>query len=115
MLVDIVYAGTIIGRCDLNKLDPPMGVALGEFIPGDSYDPKRHASIVDGEGNQEYDSDKCSVHLLDGSLVDCQFILIHDYMDSLGEREAHVIGIKGVDFEAYFRDHPQYKLYWGCP
>ncbi|WP_245443483.1 hypothetical protein [Rhizobium phaseoli] len=51
MKVEILYKGKVIGRSDLQPVDPPMGVAAGPFEATLDYDPLLHAYVIDGDDN----------------------------------------------------------------
>jgi hypothetical protein len=112
MRVEILHGHAVIGRSELDRLDPPMGVATGFLEPTDHYDPMRHAGDIEGLDNQHAAESMFSVRGSDGKVVECSGVWIRDYREALGEIEVDVIGIPYQEYEAHFGTHPHYTDYW---
>ncbi|MWV28075.1 hypothetical protein [Aurantiacibacter rhizosphaerae] len=111
MKVTIYDATSPIGEADIFALDPPMGVAMAKFIPFPTYSPNLHANVVDGDYIEDR-SENLRMELADGVALISQAISIQDW-PGLDEREVHILGIQEPSFEELFRDHPDFKSYWG--
>ncbi len=111
MQVDILYEAQVIGRADLAKLDPPMGVAGGDFQPSEAYDRLRHATNIEGCENPDANAEKLSARAADGCTIDCVAVTVEDYREALGEIEVSIIGIPYPAYETFFGAHPGYKAY----
>ena len=111
MKVTIYDAATPIGEAEVFALDPPMGVAMAKFIPFPTYSAKLHANVVDGDyiGDR---GENLRMELADGVALKSQAISIQDW-PTLDEREVHILGILEPSFEELFREHPDFKSYWG--
>ncbi|MEZ2223317.1 hypothetical protein [Rhizobium sp. RCC_161_2] len=112
MKVEILQTGTVIGRCNLDPVDPPMGVAAGQFEPTSDYDPQLHASTTDGICKELGDDAPLSDRSEEFGIIDCTRVAIEDYNKSLGELQVLVLGIGYPDYETFFASHPSYKAYW---
>ena len=110
--IEILHDAQVIGSADLSRLDPPMGVAVGNLHPGVAYDRLRHATDIEDRENPCARAEKLSARTADGGTIDCMAITVGDYSDALGEIEVTVIGIPYPAYEAYFGDHPHYKDYY---
>lgn len=111
MKVKIYEADKPIGDAEIFALDPPMGVAIAKFEPRAAYDAEHHANVVDGDYIK--DRGEClRIEMADGVPLVSQAISIQDW-PALGEREVHILGILEPSFEALFREHPDFKSYWG--
>ncbi|PDT00789.1 hypothetical protein CO666_29045 [Rhizobium chutanense] len=111
MKVEIVYRGKVIGRSDLQPVDPPMGVAGGLFDPTPDYDPYLHAYNIDGDDN-EVDSDALSARSTEFGTIVCAGVGIEDFSKSLDELHVMVLGIGYPDYATVFESHPLFKAYW---
>jgi hypothetical protein len=109
MKVKILAKAEVIGASELDRLDPPMGVAIGAFTPTIAYDRNLHAGDIEGKENQLGSGAALTVEGPQGK-VDCAGVHIADFSDSLGEIEVHVLGIS--NFEALFGDHPHFRSYY---
>ena len=112
MRVEILHGDAVIGRSELDRLDPPMGVATGFFEPTDHFDPRRHAGDIEGRDNQHAVESGFSVRGPDGKNVECSGVWIRDFRDALDEIEVDVIGIPYPEYAARFGTHPHYTDYW---
>ena len=112
MKVEILSGDDVIGVAELNRLDPPMGVAFGPFQPTAAYEPSFHAGMIDGNENE---AELRSVLGARGprGMIECAAIGIEDFQEALGEIQVSVMGI--AEFESYFGEHPDYKGYYGLP
>lgn len=111
MKVTIYDATSPIGEAEIFALDPPMGVAMAKFIPFPTYRATLHANVVDGDYIQDR-SEKLRMELPDGVALKSEAISIQDW-PTLDEREVYILGILEPSFEKLFRDHPDFKSYWG--
>ncbi|AXU21458.1 hypothetical protein C7W88_21670 (plasmid) [Novosphingobium sp. THN1] len=112
MKIKIFEASTQIAEAEIYALDPPMCVAIAKFFPVDAYDQARHANVIDGDyvGDR---SENLRMEMQDGSTLKSQAISIQDF-PMLDEREVHILGIYEPSFDELFRDHPDFKAYWGA-
>ena len=101
MKVEILSGDDVIGVGELNRLDPPMGVASGPFHPTTGYKPAVHARVIDGNEN---DPGLVAVLAARGSsgMIESEAISIEDAQGALGEMQVSVMGIAG--FEGYFSE-----------
>jgi hypothetical protein len=106
--VDLFAEGLLIGSAELDKLDPPMGCALGDFSPSEHYDPLQHAIFRDGEHAASEDLVPISVALTDGRQIVCLGVTIFDGRPYLDELEADVIGMELDAYRDLFSAHPHY-------
>ncbi len=111
MKFTIYEADTPIGEADIFALDPPMGVAMAKFMPLDAYSLEQHANVVDGDFIEDRGG-RLRIEMADGRPLLSQAISIEDW-PALGEREVHFLGILEPSFESLFREHPDFKAYWG--
>jgi hypothetical protein len=111
MKVKIFEASTQIAEAEIYALDPPMGVAMAKFFPAKAYDQARHANVIDGDyvGDR---SEILRIEMEDGSTLMSEAISIQDF-PTLDEREVHILGIYEPSFDELFREHPDFKAYWG--
>jgi hypothetical protein len=109
MKVEILSGDEVIGVGELNRLDPPMGVAFGPFHPTPTYKPSIHANVI---GGNENDAGFQAVLGARGprGMIECAAIAIEDFHDAIGEIQVSVMGI--VEFKSYFGKHPDYKAYY---
>jgi hypothetical protein len=110
MRAEILADDKVIGTAELDRLDPPMGVAHGPFTATPAYERAIHAGEVDGQPNEIAADVSLTVRGPQG-VLECQGVWIADFQDTLGEIQVSVIGIS--DYETYFRDYPDYRAYWG--
>jgi hypothetical protein len=110
MKVMILAEAEFIGTSELDRLDPPMGVAVGVFTPTTAYDRSLHAGDIEGKENHLGLGAALSVEGPQGK-VECAGVHIADFRGGLGEIEVHVLGIS--NFEALFGDHPHFRSYHG--
>lgn len=108
MKVTILAGDEVIGIGELDRLDPPMGVAVGPFTPMPAYNRSLHAGDIEGKQNHLGLGANLSVEGSQGK-IDCVGVHIADYSDHLGEIEVHVLGIS--NFEVLFGDHPHFRSY----
>jgi hypothetical protein len=111
MRLKIFEADTPIAEAEIYALDPPMSVAMAKFFPAKAYDQVRHANVIDGDyiGDR---SEILRIEMQDGSTMKSNAISIQDW-PTLNEREVHILGIYEPSFDELFRDHPDFKGYWG--
>lgn len=111
MNLTIFEADTLIGSAEIFALDPPMGVAIARFRPTSAYDIQRHANVVDGDYIADR-SDLLRIELPDGTALKNLAVAIQDY-PTLDEIVIDILGIIEPRFEDLFKDHPDYRAYWG--
>lgn len=112
MHIEIFSNGALIGRSNLDKLDPPMGVAIGDFVATDAYDRNLHANLIEGE----YVEDRgkaLNIQSKEYGSVECVGISIHDVSEGLGEIEISLLGIKTPTYDEVFAEYPHYLDYYG--
>ena len=58
VMFSIFYDDVLIGRSELERGDPPMGVAFGRFEPTDAFAPLRNAMklVCNGAGKEQRDA-----------------------------------------------------------
>lgn len=113
MKVTIYEADTPIGEAEIFALDPPMGVAMAKFKPLAAYNVERHANVVDGDYVEDR-GERLRIEMADGVPLISQAISIQEW-PALGEHEVHILGILEPSFETLFREHRDFKSYWGNP
>jgi hypothetical protein len=111
MRLKIFEADTPIAEAEIYALDPPMCVAMAKLFPAIAYDQARHANVIDGDyiGDR---SEILRIEMHDGSTMKSEAISIQDW-PMLDEREVHILGIYEPSFDELFREHPDFKAYWG--
>lgn len=112
MHIEIFSSGALIGRSELDRLDPPMGVAIGDFIATDAYDKNLHANSIEGD----YIEDRgkaLNIQSKEYGLVECVGISIHDVSEGLGEIEISLLGIQSPTYDDVFAQYPHYREYYG--
>src|SRR5215207_10998820 len=102
-----IYSGAmLIGWSGLESGDPPMGVALGRFIPADDYSSVRERVV---SSSPDADSDLAlSVRVVGGDYLQSRGgVHITDYSAHLGSDaiEVSVLGIVHPPYESLFPDH----------
>lgn len=111
MRVEIFAGEILIGRSNLDQLDPPMGVAIGAFVPTEAYDRTRHANTIEGD----YMGDRGQALTFQssdhGEIVHIG-LAIEDFSDGLSEIEISVIGIPQAEYKRFFSAHPHYRAYY---
>lgn len=112
MMVEILSGGVVIGRADLNRLDPPMGTAEGTFERSTAYDRASHAEYIDGVKNADVQSGRLTVKDLQGSDVECVAAMIEDYDATMAVIQVTVFGIPYPAYEGYFGSYDAYKRYY---
>jgi hypothetical protein len=96
----------LIGHTELESGDPPMGVAMGRFLPTPAYASVQASFIAARDGSQEH----LSLQVLqpDGSLLPGEVgVQIIDCSNELGplEIEIHVLGIPYPLYAELFPSH----------
>lgn len=99
----IIVEGTMIGTSTLFNADPPMGVAMGVFVPSEAYRPERHAHERAGGMKEPL---PCAVAQFDAgeTTLSLKFFLM-DFADLLPDddaRELHVYFPNWETYEAFF-------------
>jgi hypothetical protein len=102
-----VFVGpTLVGYSELESGDPPMGVAIGKFIPAPSYASFQPAIAAVGIGDQSHL--QVSVRPSGGTALPAQGgAQILDFSAELGAEgmEVHVLGIGYPLYEELFPGH----------
>ncbi len=112
MQIKIFADEILIGRSNLDQLDPPMGVAMGSFFATDAYDRTLHANVI--EGDHIGDRGKMLfIQSSDHGRIECAAISIEDYSDGLGEIEISVMEIPYPEYEIFFSEYDHYREYFG--
>lgn len=117
-----IYSGErLIGRSNLDKLDPPMGIARGDFLPSEDYHTVQPVFLLYAEASVEAivngvsqdsgaferyyrgcDSLDLTVRLPDGEVVPTQWIHIEDFSVELGEMHITMAIPDWQTFARYF-------------
>ncbi len=112
-MFSVYFNSTLIGHTALEKGDPPMGVALGKFIPEVGYQEVRPL-LQPGEtiGHLPSDSDRyldgLSVKTPDGESLECVAgIVLWEYGDSEAP-DAQEVTCLGIHHEVYERLFPHH-------
>lgn len=112
MRVDVFDGPAVIGTAVLDRLDPPMGVAWGIFIPSPEYERERHARIIDGEFVQDFatrlDVSPGGQYRIERARID-----VEDWTASVGEKQLWVYFESGSDYDPIFSEYDDYKAYYG--
>lgn len=111
MLVEVFSDDVLIGTCNLDRLDPPMGVAVGDLAITKSYDKNLHAYLID-EDSSKNRGGSLRLQSAENDRINYGEISIHDVSTSLGEIELTVFGIPYPEFETYFSEHPHHRSYF---
>ena len=108
---------TLIGSSDLDSLDPPMGIASGDFLPSAEYHRVQpvfrlyvEASVngvsQDWGALERYDRERdgldLTVRLPGGEVVPTQFVYIEDFSVELGEVGVTIAVPDSQTFAQYF-------------
>ena len=112
-MFEISFQGAVIGHSALERGDPPMGVAEGDFAPSDSF----AAFLASVPSQPENDKDLqrwtgLSLAVPDGALVECQDVVLlrADFGDEV-ELVVAAIGIPYPLYEQLFPGHVE--TYYG--
>ena len=103
---EVFASSTLIGHSELEKGDPPMGVAMGRFLPAPAYASLQAAVVRAAEDNQSHF--QFSVRLVGGEELPAEGgVQILDFSASLGAAglEIHVLGIGYPLYEQLFPSH----------
>jgi hypothetical protein len=103
---EVLSGSTLVGYSELEAGDPPMGVALGRFIPLLAYDSIKSAVVATSEADQS--NLHLSVCLADGSVLPAQGgVQIVDFSAELGPEglQVHVLGIGYPLYQELFPAH----------
>lgn len=103
MRFEIYCKGFLIGHSELESGDPPMGVALGRFVPNAAYEAVRPDVLRSPQ-------DQASLQLtvrFEGKNMPCVGITITDYSKDLSPDgiEISVLGIPYPLYAEVFPDH----------
>src|SRR5688572_3573221 len=101
----LVYSsGSLVGQSELERGDPPMGVAVGEFVPNEAYvSIKPHCT----SNHADQSTLALSVRSESGAEIPCIGVSILDYSSqSEGSYiELNVIGIDSSLYSSLFPHH----------
>ena len=98
-----VYAGELlIGTTELERGDPPMGVAFGTMIPTEGYSEVKARCI---EQRSDQAALNLSVRTSAGTVLSCVGVGISDLSDEAGEPMIDV-EVLGIDHELYAKLFP---------
>jgi len=109
---DIFHGDVLIGRSELERGDPPMGVAYGRFEPTDAFLPLRNAMkpARDGYGKEQSDErylvGVCA-RSADGIALVCSHVEVCEYGEAdnpLGW-EVSCLGIERPPYKEFFPHH----------
>ena len=118
MRFQIFSGDTIIGSSDLDRLDPPMGIASGDFLPSENYHMVQpvfqlYAEATVNQASQELglfeqyyrerDNLSLTIRLASGEIVPVQVVHIQDFSVEFGEMEVTIATIPDTPtFGQYF-------------
>jgi hypothetical protein len=100
-----VFAGsTLVGYSNLERGDPPMGVAFGSFVPVAEYAAIQRECATN-HSNQA--SLNLTVQSDSGNVIPCVGVSILDYSVQAGvaEIEVNLIGVPSPLYEELFPEH----------
>jgi len=113
-----IYSGAVlIGSCDLDSLDPPMGIASGDFHPSAEYhrvhpvfrlyiEATVNGAISNSEKLERYYQERddldLTVRLPGGEVVPMQCVHIEDFLEELGEVGVTIAVPDSQTFAQYF-------------
>lgn len=104
---EIRFDGRAIGNSALELGDPPMGVALGEFVPMDGFSFFKNS--VSPEKDDDPDMKRwvgLSVLTPDGHPIPCHDVVLFECdLGGQFEFEVSVLGIDGQLYEELFPEH----------
>lgn len=112
MRVEILCRDVVIGHAELDRLDPPMGVAEGSFVPSRHYDPRLHAYMIDCEENDLTGQEPLAAHSQTWGVIECLGTHVEDFNASLKEMNVSIVGIPSAQYSDMFASHPHYKAYY---
>jgi hypothetical protein len=96
----------LVGYSELERGDPPMGVAEGKFLPTPAYEGIKRSAVVARERSQTHL--ELAVRSIDGRELPAQGgVRIIDYTSELGigEVQVEVLGIPYPLYEELFPGH----------
>ncbi len=111
MRVTISNGSSIIGTGVLEYLDPPMGVAFGQFSPTSEYHRDRHANTIEGVYIGDV-AQSFSVRSDKSEAIRCT-VAIEYWSESLGEQQLTVWFQDSTDFKNLFSAHNDFNAYYG--
>ena len=110
---EILAETTVIGHSDLEKGDPPMGVAGGRFFPLPAYEAIRPLLLAARNTIQAHLA--LSVRTADGHAIPAEGgVQINDYSTELGPEsiEIEVLGIGYLLYEKLFPGRHEAYVEW---
>jgi hypothetical protein len=111
MRVSVLDGSAVVGTAILDRLDPPMGVAWGVFVPSAEYDRERHARMIEGEWVPDL-STRLSVRPEGQSPLSRVRVDIEDYTGLFGEKQLWVYFESGTDYDPLFSEYDDYRTYY---
>ncbi len=103
---DIFCDQQCVGHAIVEWLDPPMGVAGGNFQASAAFEPKLHAAFLGDNPNLDVLAERLSVRDSVGQTVACEGIGIRDAEHTA---EIEILGIAYPAYAEYFSEHPHFK------
>jgi hypothetical protein len=103
---EVLSGSTVIGHSELEGGDPPMGVALGRFLPLPAYASVQPAVLAAPEGSQAHLA--LSVRMAGGPVLpSVGGVQLLDYSADLGLEgmEVYVLGIAYPLYDQLFPSH----------
>ena len=104
-----IYAnGELIGRCEFEHGDPPMGVVFGQFLPNPYY---QIHQIFFHAGSDQLSVPKHEIHLMasaeNGAILQpCSGVVIEDYtLLGFDEVTVTLLGLDSSVYEQWFAHH----------
>jgi hypothetical protein len=97
---EVLSDATVIGYSELERGDPPMGVAVGTFIPLPAYEAIKSTIVTARDGSQEHLA--LTVRTADGHTIPTQGgVHVTDYSAELGP--------EGIQLEVFGIAYPLYE------
>lgn len=107
MRFDIFSHSRLIGCCDFERGDAPMGCAEGRFFPNDSYESIKAKVIASFDLSQDHLA--LSVRTSDGELIEpVGGVRLIDLSNELGDEDGLSVLIMGVGYPTYERLFPSH-------
>lgn len=111
MQIEIHLDRKLVGRCNVDAVDTLMGVAMGPFEPGPSYDREAHAAEIDGSDNSVGANLPFVVQSSVHGIIECEAVVIYDSAGTLDARLVSLLGVAYPSYEKLFGECRAYKDY----
>jgi len=104
---EVFSSASLVGWSELELGDPPMGVAVGRFLPAPGYVTIQSVVVAAAGGSLPEDL-HLSIRGSDGmTLQSCAGVHIADYSAELGPegQEVSILGVPYPDYKSLFPEH----------